>query len=239
MAFRILRSTAAHFERIDIAIATMGGYVEQQLRDAISAFERRDEQLARTVRDRDVETDARERVVEREVMTLLEQRRLPPDELRRAMTAVKIAAEMERIGDLAKNTAKRSPLIAREDPGAASQAALSPVVRMGNIALRQFSGSLDALFRSDPQAARAVRNGDDRIDDLYNSVFREILGVMTEQPALVSACTQLVFVAKNFERIGDHATNIAERVHFSLTGEELANERVKKDVTGTIAVAPH
>ncbi|MBB4657874.1 phosphate signaling complex protein PhoU [Parvularcula dongshanensis] len=231
MAFPRLRSPIAQFERIDVALATMGGFVEQQLSDATSAFSRRDVALARSVAARDAETDARERRVEGAVVDLLEARRLPSADLRRAMVAVKIAAEMERIGDLSKNIGKRVGLIVRHDPHALGREASMPVVRMGEIALRQFSGALDALFRGDAASARAVRDGDDRIDDLYNSVFSEILEVMAKEPALVSSFTQLVFVAKNFERIGDHATNIAERVHFAVTGQEIREERPKADVT--------
>jgi phosphate transport system protein len=237
MAFGLQRSLTARFEEIDIALATMGGHVEQQLSDAITVFDRRDTALANDVIRRDVETDARERSVERAVIELMEDRRLPPTELRRAMTVVKIAGQMERIGDLSKNIAKRTRAVAADDQRGLTREAAAPVVRMGVIALAQVSGSLDALFRSDAQAARAVREGDDRIDDLFNSVFTGILDVMAREAALVSACTQLVFIAKNFERVGDHATNIAERVHYALTGEELTEERRKSDVTSSMTVA--
>ncbi len=153
------------------------------------------------------------------------------------MTAVKIAAEMERIGDLAKNCAKRLPTVVSADRKGLAREAAAPVLRMGQIAGDQLSLALDALLRSDSATARAVRDGDDRIDDLYNSVFKAILSVMREEPSLVSACTQLVFVAKNFERIGDHATNIAERVHYAVTGEELTVARPKADLTTDVALA--
>lgn len=237
MAFGLQRSLTARFEEIDIALATMGGHVEQQLSDAITVFDRRDTVLATDVIRRDVETDARERSVERAVIELMEDRRLPPAELRRAMTVVKIAGQMERIGDLSKNIAKRTKAVAGDDPRGLTRDAAAPVARMGGIALSQVSGSLDALFRSDAQAARAVREGDDRVDDLFNSVFTGILEVMVREASLVSACTQLVFIAKNFERVGDHATNIAERVYYALTGEELTAERRKSDVTSTMTVA--
>lgn len=237
MAFGRQQRLEAHLDKIEVALATMGGFVEQQLADGVDAFARRDLTLAKTVASRDAETDAREREVEAAVTELMAARRLPTDELRRAMTAVKIAAEMERIGDLSKNTAKRLRAVIEADAEGAARGAAAPVGRMGEIAASQFSGALDALFRRDPVAARAVRDGDERIDDLYNSVFTEILAVMTRDPALVSTCTQLVFVAKNFERIGDHATNIAERVHYAVTGEEIEDERPKTDLTSHVVVA--
>lgn len=237
MAFGRLRRREAHLDRIEVALATMGGFVEQQLSDGVDAFARRDLDLARTVASRDAETDAREREVEAAVIALMSEQRLPPGELRRAMTAIKIAAEMERIGDLAKNTAKRLGAVVSADRAGGARPAAAPVARMGQIATDQLSGALDALFRSDPTAARAVRDGDGRVDDLYNSVFTEILSVMRADPTLVPACTQLVFVAKNFERVGDHATNIAERVHYAVTGEEIEEDRPKADLTSSPALA--
>ena len=237
MAFGLQRVLSEGFERIDVALATMGGVVEQQLADSIHAFSRRDEDLAAAVIAQDRDTDRHERAVEQAVIDLLEAKRLAPENLRRAMTAVKIAAEMERTGDLAKNIAKRTRSVLAHDPYGRTRNAAAPVVRMAGVASAQLSGALDALFRSDPVAASAVREGDTQVDDLYNSVFEELLGVMAEDAAVVSAGTQIVFVAKNFERIGDHATNIAERVHYALTGEELAGDRPKTDVTDALGVA--
>lgn len=236
MPFGILRQQADRIEKLDVALATMGGMVEQQLTDALTAFEQRDAALARAVERRDVETDNLERKIEQLVAELFHERRRDPDEIRRMMAAVRIASEMERVGDLAKNVARRSIIIAEaDDRGQHSKHA--GVVRMGTIALRQFSEALDALFRRNADAARAVRNADDQVDDIYNSVFRELLTLMNRHPGLASTCTHLIFVAKNFERVGDHATNIAERVHYALTGDELPHERVKTDVTSSLIAA--
>ncbi|MEO1657368.1 MAG: phosphate signaling complex protein PhoU [Pseudomonadota bacterium] len=236
MPFGILKQQADRIEKLDVALATMGGLVEQQLTDSLAAFEHRDAELAREVNMRDVETDRYERQIEHLVAELFQERRRTPAEIRRMMAAVRIASEMERIGDLAKNVARRSIIIAEaDDDGEHSKHA--GVGRMGKIALRQFSESLDALFRRNADAARAVRNADDQVDDIYNSVFRELLTLMTRVPSLASTGTHLIFVAKNFERIGDHATNIAERVHFALTGEELPHERLKTDVTTSLVAA--
>lgn len=236
MAFGLHRDLATRFERIELGLATMGGVVEAQLADAVSAFERRDVALADDVVGRDRKTDAHERAVEQSVIDLLESRRLAPDALRRAMGAVKIAAEMERVGDLAKNVAHRTRRMAEEDAAGALRGASQPVARMGRAAHAQLSAALDALFRSDPVAARAVRDGDDRVDDLYNSVFGELVTVMGRRPTLAPVAVHLIFAAKNIERVGDHATNIAERVHYAITGRELTEDRVKTDATSMLSL---
>jgi len=236
MPFGILKHQADRIEKLDVALATMGGLVEQQLTDALAAFEQRDAQLARQVDTKDAEIDSFERQIEHLVADLFHEKRREQSEIRRMMAAVRIASEMERVGDLAKNIARRSVVIAEGDDRG-EHAKHAGVVRMGRIALRQFSEALDALFRRNAEAARAVRNADDQVDDIYNSVFRELLTLMNSVPGSASTGTHLIFVAKNFERIGDHATNIAERVHFALTGKELPAERVKTDVTSTLIAA--
>lgn len=236
MPFGILKQQANRIEKLDVALATMGGLVEQQVTDALAAFEQRDVALAESVCVRDKETDHHERQIEHLVAELFQEAKRDTSEIRRMMAAVRIASEMERVGDLAKNVAKRSVIIADSD-GDGEHSNHGGVVRMGRIALRQFSESLDALFRRNAETARAVRNADHQVDDLYNSVFRELLTLMNQVPGLASTGTHLIFVAKNFERIGDHATNVAERVHFALTGQELPPERIKTDVTTTLIAA--
>lgn len=235
MPFGLLKSMSTRLEKIDVAVATMGGVVEQQVADAIDAFERGDVALAEDVVRRDLLVDDHERAIEREVVRILEDGRVGAGDLRRGMTAVKLAAEMERVGDLAKNVARRSTVLASMEHDDAGWRVVPVVARMGRRALTQLAESLDSLFRSNAAAARAVREADDQIDDLYNSIFREILMGMGQHAAGVVTGTHLIFVAKNFERIGDHATNIAERVHYTLTGHELEGERTKSDITSTVA----
>lgn len=237
MAFGLVRSLTGRLEKVDIAVATMGGLVEEQVRDAIAAFERGDAILAQEVITRDLVVDEHERDIERLVVAILDETRTQGAALRRVMAGLKLAAEMERVGDLAKNVAKRAVVVASVDDTTVSQRVIPGVVRMGHRALGQFRESLDSLFRADPAAARAVRDGDDQIDDLYNSIYREIIVTMGQYVGMPVLGTHLIFVAKNFERIGDHATNIAERVHFTLTGEELPFERAKSDTT--LAEQPH
>lgn len=237
MPFGLLKSATGQLDKVDIALATMGGVVEQQLSDAIGAFERSDVTLAVDVRDRDSIVDEHERKIEHQVVEILEDRHPTGEALRRAMTAIKLAAEMERVGDLSKNIAKRTLVLSGIEERDLPTNVTPVVARMGRRALTQFGASLDSLFQANAEAARAVRDGDDQIDDLYNSVFREILVGMSQYAAGALTGTHMVFVAKNFERIGDHATNIAERVHYSLTGNELVGARVKSDVTSTAALS--
>ena len=213
----------------------MAAQVESQLAAAIDAFERRDLPAAKLLIDADRRIDEYDRDIEVKVMDLLAEAPLPQDALREVMTVMKIAGELERVGDLAKNIAKRTRVVSEE--GAPSQPT-SGVARMGRASLRQCSDILDAYSARNIAAARAVWGGDDEVDALYNSVFEEILLSMMADPKLVNACTHLVFIAKNFERVGDHATNLAAAIHCLVTGEPMVEERPKDDQTSTIAVSP-
>jgi len=224
----------AALRAIAVDLAQMGGVVEAQLADAIAAIERRDIPLAEKVRRGDEEVDRLDREIEARVAALLEQGRVRGREMRAALTAMKIAGELERVGDLAKNVAKRTLVVSRQEPSRP----LAGVVRMGRISLRQISDVLNAYAAEKVDAAVAVWGGDDELDELYNSLFREILVYMMNDPGAVNACTHLVFVAKNFERVGDHATNIAEAIHFMVTGAYLSDQRPKTDMTSLMAAPP-
>lgn len=238
MRLGLLKSAGSRLDEIDVELATMGGLVEQQVADAINAFDRGNVNFAAEVRDRDRIVDDHERSIEQRVIEVMEQHRPTGDALRRAMTALRVAAEMERVADLAKNIAKRTIVIADLEGDQAARASIAPVVaNMGRRALAQLAESLDCLFQGNAMAAKAVRDADDQIDDLYNSIFREILVSMSQYSAGVVLGTHLVFIAKNFERIGDHATNIAERAHYSLTGTTLEDERPKTDHTSSKPVS--
>lgn len=217
---------------LSIDIAQMAGLVESHLAEAIAAFERRDIAAAEKLIVADERIDAYHHAIETKVMALLGEGPFPTPVLREIMTYMKVSGELERVGDLAKNVAKRSLVVSREKP-------LRPaagVTRMGRASLRQIADILNAFTARDLVAAKAVWGGDDELDELYNSVFREILLTMMEDPGNVNGCTHLVFIAKNFERVGDHATNIAEAIHFLLTGAALAHERPKGDETSLTAV---
>jgi len=210
----------------------MAALVESQLAGALAAFERRDLAAAERLIAGDRRVDEFDRDIEIRVMALLAEGPLEIEVLREVMTIMKLTGELERVGDLAKNIAKRTLVVSREK----TVAPMTGVARMGKASLRQFSDILNAYAARDLTAARAVWRGDDEVDELYNSVFREILRAMMKDPDQVNACTHLVFIAKNLERVGDHATNIAEAIHFLMTGEPLVEERPKGDETATTIV---
>jgi len=219
---------------LETELSRMAAQVESNLSGAIAAFERRDLAAAEKLIGADRRIDEFDRDVEARVMALLSEGLLPQEALREVMTVMKLAGDLERVGDLAKNVAKRTLVVSREAPARP----ISGVVRMGRASLRQFSDILDAYSARNLSAAKAVWGGDDELDELYNSVFQEILLAMMEDSRQVNACTHLVFIAKNFERVGDHATNIAEAIHFLMTGLPLVEERPKGDKTSTIVVTP-
>ncbi|MHA7870924.1 MAG: phosphate signaling complex protein PhoU [Hyphococcus sp.] len=233
MAVAANHSSYAERRLIEAELSRMAALVENQLQLAIGAFERRDVANAEKLIANDQRIDEFDRDIETRIMALLAKGALPQDALREVMTIMKLTGELERVGDLAKNVAKRTLVVSREGVSAPA----SGVARMGRASLRQFSDILDAYTHQNLEAAKAVWGGDDELDELYNSVFQEILVAMMEDPANINACTHLVFIAKNFERVGDHATNIAEAVHFQVTGAPLADPRPKGDETSTITVA--
>lgn len=217
---------------LEVDLAKMAAHVEAQLSQAVSAFERRDPTQATVVRLGDQAIDAAHRAIEQQVYDILESERLTGQKLRQVVTALKVAGELERVGDLAKNVAKRTLVISSEP----ESAAVAGVSRMGRESIKQIAHILDAYGARDVDAGGAVWRGDDDLDALHNSVFREIIAAMMGDPRHINACTHLSFIAKNFERVGDHATNIAEALHFLVTGAQLVDDRPKGDDTPTTVV---
>jgi len=229
-----LRQMDNSMRTLEIELTQMAAQVEAQLSRAITAFERRDVAFAESIVLADAKIDHLHIQIERRVMKILGAGGLEEAALREVMAAMKIAGELERVGDLAKNVGKRTLVISREQPSKAA----SGVTRMGRASLRQISDILTAYSSRNITAARAVWRGDDDLDELYNSVFREILLEMMEDSGAVNACTHLVFIAKNYERVGDHATNIAEALHFLVTGDLMSGARPKGDDTASAFVTP-
>ncbi|MEM9169559.1 MAG: phosphate signaling complex protein PhoU [Pseudomonadota bacterium] len=225
-------------QALDIDLSRMAGVVETQLADVVVALERRDLAAAARVMEADARVDEAQATIERKAIEALsEQRavRARADErrVREIVMSMKVSGELERVGDLAKNVAKRMHVIAQE-----SDARISfGLINMGRAALRQLTDVLNAFEAKNVEAAVAVWGGDDDLDELYNSVFRETLLAMMDDPTRINACTHMTFIAKNFERVGDHATNIAEALHYFVTGAPLAIDRPKGDETSTTAVA--
>ena len=223
----IVRSYEDELNSLAAECVRMGGLTEAQVADAVSAVVKRNQDLAASVVARDDKLDEAERDIERKTIRLIALRQPVADDLRRAVAAMKVANNLERCGDLAKNIAKRTLVIVESDP-------LTPLTRsierMGKLVLGRLSSVIDAYSRSDLERALAVWSQDDEVDEHYNSLFRELLTYMMGDPRTITACAHMLFVAKNLERIGDHATNVAEMVYFSATGEYFAG-RTKTDDT--------
>ncbi len=228
----IVKSFSEQLEALSNSIAQMGGLTEAQLANAIEAIARRDTKLAEAAIANDQRVDRLQHTVEDQALKVLALRQPMAVDLRNTLAAIKIANELERIGDLAKNIGKRAMVLNREPPIKLSQS----LGRMGRQALRQLNGVLDAYSDRDAEAAKNVWRGDEEIDELYNSLFRELLTYMMEDPRMIGLCTHLLFVAKNLERAGDHATNIAETVHYMVTGNYLSPDRPKADMTSTTSM---
>ncbi len=205
-------------------IAEMGGLAEGLVADAVSALVRGDANLAQKVILSDARLDRLQRSVEEQVIRIIARRQPMAVDLRHIFAALRISGDLERVGDLAKNIAKRA--IAMGGAVKAKSIVIG-VEHLAEIALEQLKDVLDAYIGSDAAAALAVRERDEQIDALYTSLFRELLTYMMEDPRNITFCTHLLFCAKNVERIGDHATNIAEAVHFIVTGEQVMEERPK------------
>ncbi|MGZ3376320.1 MAG: phosphate signaling complex protein PhoU [Phenylobacterium sp.] len=222
----IVKSYEDELNSLAAECVRMGGLCEAQVADAVQGVVKRNQELASSVVIRDDKLDEAERDIERKTIRLIALRQPVADDLRRAVAAMKVAGNLERCGDLAKNIAKRTLVIIESDP-------LTPLTRsierMGRLVLGRLSSVLDAYSRSDLERALAVWSQDDEVDEHYNSLFRELLTYMMGDPRTITACAHMLFVAKNLERIGDHATNIAEIVHYEITGAEMTGGRPKTD----------
>ena len=208
------------------SIAEMGGLAERMLVDAVTALVRVDTHLAQSVIAADLRLDALQRRVEEGAVSLIARRQPMARDLRDVITALRVSIDMERIGDLAKNIAKRVAAI--EGHFHPKRLALG-VEHISEIALEQVKAVIDAYTGKDAAAALAIRDRDNEIDQMYTSLFRELLTYMMEDPRNITFCTHLLFCAKNIERIGDHATNITENVYYQVTGQQLADDRPKLD----------
>lgn len=225
MPSHIVSSYEADLKRLRDMIARMGGLCERQVDDSTTALIRRDTDMAAEVVVRDGEIDALEREIEQFCVRLLALRQPVAADLRLIIACMKISQDLERIGDYARNAAKRTIVIAGQPPFAS----MNGFQRMARMVQENLKGAIDALVQHDAAKADEVWAADQPIDDIYNGIFRELLTFMMEDPRNITAATHLLFIAKNLERIGDHATNIAERVHYAVIGENLANERPKGD----------
>lgn len=208
---------------ITARISEMGGLAEELLAHALEAVQRRDPDLAAEVVERDKLLDRKDAELERLAIRILALRQPVAVDLRETIAALKVSSTLERIGDLSKNIARRAHALSQDQP----LRVVAPVVRMGRQALVQLSEALDAYAARDTALAVAVWRRDVEVDEMYNSLFRELVTYMMEDSRTIGLCSQLMFVAKNLERIGDHATFIAEMTYYVVEGEPMSDDRPK------------
>ena len=219
-------------ESAQALVMRMGGLVETALLDASEALDTRDEDLAARVRAGDAAIDALEDQINAQCALLLALRGPTAGDLRTVLTVMKIAAALERSGDYAKNLAKRTAVLAQLSPVPGASGAIR---RLAKAVVQMLTDALDAYIRRDVKLAQDVRARDRDIDQMYNSIFREFLTHMMEDPRNIGPCMHLHFIAKNIERVGDHATSVAEQVIYLVTGAMPEDDRPKVDSTGTEA----
>jgi phosphate transport system protein len=229
MSDHTVRAFDRELELLGRKIAEMGGIGEKMLADGIDALIRLDADLARSTISMDKRLDALQREVEESAVLIIARRQPVGLDLREIVAAMRLSGDLERVGDLAKNIAKRAVALSGEQR---LPRAMIGLRHMGELAAMQLKDVLDAYSQRDVERADAVWLRDAEIDALDDSVFRDLLTFMMEDPRTITVCTQLLFCSKNVERVGDHATNIAETVHYILTGEMLPMDRPKGDMAG-------
>jgi phosphate transport system protein len=215
-------------------IAAMGGHAERMVEQAIAALVNADPGLAQKVIRDDAVLDEGQREIDDKAIIIIAKRQPMATDLREIVGAIRISADLERVGDLAKNVAKR--VVAVTD-GRQPTSLFRGLEALANLALTQLKEVLDVYASRSVEKIGFVRDRDDQIDAMYTSLFRELLTYMMEDPRNITPCTHLLFCAKNIERIGDHATNIAETIYYIVTGDQMPAERPKGDKTDKIGLS--
>jgi len=205
--------------RLTNDLTDLGTLVSEMVEGAMKAFKNRDSIKAQEVVDRDKQANDLQFKVDEAVQRIIALRNPVAQDLRRIISATRIASDLERVGDLAEGIARRAMIINEEKRIDMSKS----VYRMGKQVSKQLSGALDTLLKEDAISALHYWQADSDLDDLYNAIFRELVTVMMGDPRTIPACTELLFVAKNLERIGDHATNVCESVYFTVNAKQLTN----------------
>ena len=226
------KSFTQELDKLRDLLTEMGGIVENQVALATRAIVEQDADVAARAVQQDTAVDALERQIEALVIRLLALRQPMANDLRAIVAGLKISAQLERIGDYAKNVAKRSIVLGQFH----LPFALTGLGTMARLVQENLRLVIDAVGENDAAKSVQVWQSDEAIDDLYNSIFREFITYMMEDPRNITPCAHLLFIAKNLERIGDHATNIAETVHYAVTGESLDEDRPKGTDSATYAV---
>jgi phosphate transport system protein len=221
-------------QEINRLISEMGGLAERQIADSVDALIRRDVTLGSNVVVADAEIDKLQRVIEERAVLVIARRQPMAVDLREVVGALRVAIDLERIGDLSKNIGKR---VAQLDSNFHPLKLIRGLEHMTELVQSQVKSVLDAYAARDLPAAMAVWKGDEEVDAICTSLFRELLTYMMEDPRNITFCIHLMFCAKNIERIGDHATNIAETVFYIIEGQQMLEKRPKGDMTNFAAAS--
>jgi phosphate transport system protein len=230
----LVKSYDQELKRLQNMMTEMGGIVENQVALAAEAIMQRDTAAATRAVEEDLRVDALEHAVEQFVIRMLALRQPMASDLRQIVAALKITGDLERIGDYAANVAKRSIVLGQFQ----LPYSLAGLAHMAHLVQEQLKSIIDAMGTGDAEKAVEVWRSDRVVDDIYNALFRELITYMMEDPRNITPCTHLLFIAKNLERIGDHATNVAETVYYAVKGEVLPDTRPKGDTSAFAVVRP-
>ena len=230
-----VKSYDEELKKLQQDIASMGSLAEGELQNAMQALIRRNADLGSQVVLDDARVDELEQLAGAQVVRLLALRQPMASDLREIVAALKISSDLERIGDYAANIGKRVVALSQVPPFRLP----ATLPRMGWLAQQNIREVLTAYADRDADKAVLAWQADEELDETYSSLFRELLSHMMEDPRNIGACTHLLFIAKNIERIGDHATNIAETVYFMVVGEQLRSARPKGDSSSYMTPPPH
>lgn len=222
----IVSSFGEELDQLRAEVVQMGGVAEAQVAAAVTAVARRDVALAKQVVEDDKKLDALQADIEKKALRLIALRQPMAADLRRTVAALKISLSLERVGDMAKGICKRAQQLDEADPMTSLTRSFE---RMGKLVGSRLKEVLDAYARSETAGLLNVWAHDDEVDQHYDSLFRELLTYMMSDPRTIGASAHLLFMAKNLERVGDHATNIAEMAHYEITGLEIEGQRPKGD----------
>jgi phosphate transport system protein len=233
MAEHTIKAFDADLHELQRMVAEMGGLAEKQIADAVDALANRDSTLAQQIIAGDAAIDALQREIEEKGVLVIARRQPMAVDLREIVAALRVSSDLERVGDLAKNIAKRVVALGMDFR---LPTVMRGVESMADQVLSALKQVLDAYAKRDITEALEVWKGDEAIDAVNNSLFRELLTYMMEDPRNITFCIHLLFCAKNIERMGDHATNIAETVHYMVEGRPIMAERPKSDMTSLTSV---
>jgi len=231
----IVSSFTEDMNQLDGLVLQMGGLVEQQLQKATTALKKEDRELAKEVLRGDDRINALESELNDAAIRILALRQPVAIDLRNVVMSLKIARHLERIGDYAKNTARRTNTITKAD---AFTGSIGTLVRMSALVQEMIKSALDAYSRRDAEAAEAVRESDTHVDQMHNTLFRELLTYMMEDVGNIAGSMHLLFIAKNIERMGDHVADIAKETMYMVTGEWPTGKRDKEDKTSKMIIEP-